>query len=200
MNKLFLYLITTILLCSCGIPFYCKKFPFDNDDLCWVDVYTESDSVFFESEGRIDTLIVLEKGITDVNGISFPFTECNWAEGQNSLHASAFTDFLLLHGGQSYQGGLSIHKDSLEYPASCTIVFGRRFSYNNDAGKLMRVLFENHICDDCIIVDEKNSHPGYSKDAIVKRIVWSKSKGLLQYTLNGGDTYILKQLKQEDYE
>ena len=57
--------------------------------------------------------------------------------------------------------------------------------------KLKDVEVGDSVYHDCIIVDSLNSHVIRNSDLNCDYFVWSKSKGLIQYKYQNGETYSL---------
>ena len=59
-----------------------------------------------------------------------------------------------------------------------------------------RCPINGHMFYDCITIDDSNSKDNGTKRFrhSITQFVWSKSKGLLQYTFDDGEVFVLKEL------
>ena len=195
MNKsLYFRLITCAIIAimsSCGLP-YCKKVPFTDADLAWLNAYAEGDTILFScnSTGSVDTMIVTEAFISNPPNTSiFDLRGCNWLEDNNEIIAVAWYNFDIHHNGEIFDGGFSLKKKCHKKSASYDVYIfgkGKRDNYSktkpdtiNNTGLL--------VVNDSIL-----QNLPHRKALPLKEIRWNRDKGLIGYQI--GDTeYTIKE-------
>ncbi len=197
MKNIFYIIVSIIIfisLKSCGLP-YCKKTQFDKIDLEWMNAYDINDTVCFISKFDVDTFIVTSKTINNPTNTNIFYIEdgCNWMEGDNDYKANADYEFSLYHNGSKYRCAFILIKESCDSNAFCRFSFAgnylssfiKNFSFN-------KVHINNHIYPDCIYLDSTLFHSGrYQLVLNIDYLIWSKSKGLIEYKLKNGNIYNL---------
>ena len=180
MKKFSLSLLILITLISCD---YNSVHLLDEDDLAWMEAYENGDTVLFASTEGMDTMFVSRI----INNNRHP-----------PFGIYCFTD----HYGNALFDNTIIHhqeKISQSFLMVCTyndktqiaIDFNKRFwDYHLlPKVKLKDVEVGDSVYHDCIIVDSLNSHVIRESDLNCDFLVWSKSKGLIQYKYQNGETY-----------
>ena len=156
------------------------------DDKKWLGEYKEGDVLLFTSKFGVDTMTITERKVVDK---ILPFVE---NESSDTFHANASINFTIKHSGSEISGWLIIVKkdDSI---TSLHIRIGDR-QYNLDDTK--HVVFSKKArtvstIDDVISVGTKNSELYIKSNYTPDNFYWSKSKGLVQYKYQTGETYSL---------
>jgi hypothetical protein len=182
MKKLSLLLLILITLISCE---YGSVQLLDEDDLAWMEAYENGDTVLFASTEGMDTMFVSR-------------TIHNNSHLTVGLHC--FSDY---YGNALFDNTIIHHQEKISqsFLMVCTyndktqiaIDFNNRFwDYHLlPKVKLKDVEVGDSVYHDCIIVDSLNSHVIRNSDLNCDFLVWSKSKGLVQYKYQNGETYSL---------
>ncbi len=109
-THMFKYLLVLITVSSCGLP-YCKKIPFEEEDLLWFSSYIETDTVIYSNSINTDSLIIIKKEINNPkNTCIFDLEGCKWMEGDNEYYANGGYDFLLIHNDVTYYCSFTLQK------------------------------------------------------------------------------------------
>ena len=188
MKKLSLSLLILITLISCD---YNSVHLLDEDDLAWMEAYENGDTVLFASTEGMDTMFVSRI----INNNCHP-----------RLGIYCFTD----HTGNALYEDTIVHRQEkisqsfymvreLDDKTHLSLIFNNRLCNARlcDARfilpkvKLKDVEVGDSVYHDCIIVDSLNSHVIRESDLNCDFLVWSKSKGLVQYKYQTGETYTL---------
>ena len=154
------------------------------DDKKWLGMYKEGDVLLFTSKFGVDTMTIKKRKVVDK---ILPFVE---NESSDTFHANASINFTIKHSGSEISGWLIIVKkdDSI---TSLHIRIGDR-QFNLDDTK--QVVFSKKArtvstLDDVISVSTKNPELYIKSKYTPDIFYWSKSKGLLQYKYQTGETY-----------
>ena len=176
-----IFCITTLTSC-----FYTAMYHLTEDDKKWLGMYKEGDVLLFTSKFGVDTMTIKKRKVVDK---ILPFVE---NESSDTFHANASINFTIKHSGSEISGWLIIVKkdDSI---TSLHIRIGDR-QYNLDDTK--HVVFSKKArtvstLDDVISVSTKNSELYIKSKYTPDIFYWSKSKGLIQYQYQTGETYNL---------
>jgi len=183
MKKIITIIICITTLTSC---FYTAMYHLIEDDKKWLGAYKEGDVLLFTSKFGVDTMTITERKVVDK---ILPFVE---NESSDTFYANASINFTIKHSGSEISGWLIIVKkdDSI---TSLHIRIGDR-QYNLDDTK--HVVFSKKTrtvstLDDVISVSTKNSELYIKSKYTPDIFYWSKSKGLIQYQYQTGETYNL---------
>lgn len=182
--KVYKLLIPFVILC-CLSCVYSKITHLNDDDLLWLQVYEEGDTILFQSsENLIDTLIITNKTIH--NSVS-PFRT---SEASSQYIANGSIDYKLIHQNDVFEGILMlIEKDNEDRPVSISFSFCGLYSDTFKAD-IRSLIVNGETLDDCIIINKTRAHQGENQKILgIKEIVWSKSRGIIRYETKE-DTYI----------
>ena len=184
MRKEFISLLCALSLTSC---FYKAMYHISEKDKKWIEPYCQDDTILFRSGDDMDTMTIVEKYVADR---IIPLMRGEYDEtynGTTSLHftvkhKSCVSDpsFLLAIKKNSNTLLLSIRINKRQFEVADT----RHVKYS--AKQMGRTFFK-----DVIYVDSTNSELFSYDEYTPKSFLWSKSKGLLQYTYPNGETYTL---------
>ncbi len=181
------YLLLLIPIIGYAYSLYDRHTHMNDDDLSWMDVYTGTDTrLFITPDGSIDTMHIKRKEI---------WNSCSlfWEGPIGGLYlAGGQYDYIIIHDKDSIVGSMSISKQEKRKPVWLDFQFGGRFGLGikqNFKGTIIKGI-KYH---DCIFVNDTNSEiPEYNNCSItISDFIWSKSYGLLEYTLSNGVTYHL---------
>lgn len=182
---------------ACGLP-YCKKVKFDENDLMWLNPYEKGDSIIFASNlDRFDTIVVTAKDIFNPsNTFIFDLRGCNCWEGDNEFNAIAsfglnFIDKDIIQKNPNITDGFfSVEKfekgKAAELSFSFCELYPRKISSENDTS----ILLNNKLIQYCIYIRRDECDIGQRQSKLnIQNYIWSKQFGLVQYTLETGETY-----------
>ena len=186
MKKLSLLLLILITLISCD---YNSVHLLDEDDLAWMEAYENGDTVLFASTEGMDTMFV-SKNI-DNNPYSCLGIYCF----SDYYGHAIYKDTIVHHQEKISQSFYMVRE--LDDKTHLSLIFNNRLCNARlcDARfilpnvKLKDVEVGDSVYHDCIIVDSLNSHVIRNSDLNCDFLVWSKSKGLVQYKYQTGETY-----------
>ena len=188
MKKLSLSLLILVTLISCD---YNSVHLLDEDDLAWMEAYENGDTVLFASTEGMDTMFVSR--IIN-NNRHPPFgIYCFTDHYGNAI----YKDTIVHHQEKIEQRFLMVRGLGLGDRTQLSLTFNNRFCNARycDARfilpkvKLKDVEVGDSVYHDCIIVDSLNSHVSRMSELNCDYFVWSKSKGLIQYKYQSGETY-----------
>ena len=184
MKKLSLSLLILITLISCD---YNSVHLLDEDDLAWMEAYENGDTVLFASTEGMDTMFV-SKNI-DNN----PYLR---------LGIYCFSDY---YGHAIYKDTIVHHQEKISQSFSIrptynnklqlNFIFHKRFCIERlqlpkvKKVKLQDFEIDDSVYHDCIIIDSLYSQVSHMSELNCDYFVWSKSKGLIQYKYQSGETY-----------
>ena len=186
MKKLSLLLLILITLISCE---YGSVQLLDEDDLAWMEAYENGDTVLFASTEGMDTMFVSR--IIN-NNRHPPFgIYCFTDHTGNALYEDT-----IVHRQEKISQSFYMVRE-LDDKTHLSLIFNNRLCNARlcDARfilpkvKLKDVEVGDSVYHDCIIVDSLNSHVIRESDLNCDFLVWSKSKGLIQYKYQNGETY-----------
>lgn len=183
-KKCFAAIITTLAVSTSCV--YTEMHHFEEDDIKWLSVYNEEDSVLFtSSDGRYtDTLVVKQKGKYDTY---LPFMR---NEVSSRMEAYGYLDCKLIHANiKLYTSIKKVKDDVLEVSFSFDKMHLKTELGSNPI--LNSVEINNVLYDDVLILNDSTSFVINSYSAICEYVIWSKSRGLLQYKYINGDVYTL---------
>lgn len=181
-----------LLLLSTGLVWHVTHM--DKSDLDWMSHYQTGDCEYFISQyGHMDALQVREKNIRNT------YTLINNSIGNHSYIAGGHIHYIIVHKNDTIEGCWGVRKVEQNEPVFVSFRLGDRF--NNDTGnaeeifsyvfpQIQPVIINGTKVTDCVVADDKNSDWGkYQIGYGVTGFVWSKSKGLLQYSFLGGEVF-----------
>ena len=188
MKKLSLALLFLITLISCE---YGSVHLLDEDDLAWMEAYENGDTVLFASTEGMDTMFVSR---TIHNNSHPPFGIYCFTDH----YGNALFDNTIIHRQEKISQSFYMVRE-LDDKTHLSLIFNNRLCNARlcDARfilpkvKLKDVEVGDSVYHDCIIVDSLNSHVIRNSDLNCDFLVWSKSKGLVQYKYQNGETYSL---------
>ena len=174
-----IFCITTLTSC-----FYTAMYHLTEDDKKWLGAYKEGDVLLFTSKFGVDTMTITERKVVDK---ILPFVE---NESSDTFHANASINFTIKHSGSEISGWLIIVKKD-DNVTSLHIRIGDRQYNLNDTKQVVfsKKSYTMSTLDDAISIDAKNSELYIKSKFTPEKIVWSKSKGLIQYQYQNGETY-----------
>lgn len=173
-----------LLLSSC---LYEAMYHLTDEDFTWIEPYEQGDTVLFISSERMDTMLIEKKSVHDCH---WPFRE---NEGSEILYGNCGFDYTIFHKGKKISSYAYFIKED-EHLLSVSLKFNMRqfdsaYKELQELG-LQEVVINGMKYDDAIIVNYKNSVL-YNSSPYNCSFIWSKSKGLIQYTYKDGDTYTI---------
>lgn len=175
MKKKRLYLIF-ILICITSCV-YTKITHLSNEDLKWLSAYEKGDTVCFISHNcGIDTLFITDK---EINNSNFPFIE---NEASFEYTANGSYTYKMIHKGEIYNGILLLVR-KVDNDKKASISFSLCGYYSDMfSPKEIEQVIGRKIITDCIIINSSNAHNGlYQKNIGIRKVIWSKSKGILEF-------------------
>lgn len=195
LNKLLVTIVNIILLYSCGLP-YCKKVPFSEEDLTWIDPYTIGDTIIFQCDevNSNDTMVIKEIDISNPPNTSiFDLSGCNWMEGSNERHAVAIYRFDIFHNEECFNCLYMIKKVCHKKPAEFYIsLLGWYLSKNISTGDTITPNDNTMKYVGTIVVSDSILRPKVKHVMpILKNLSWNREKGLISYQI-GDNLYSLK--------
>lgn len=175
----YILLILVIILSLSTLP---RTTYFDDDDLMWVDSYIDGDTIrFVSNNGDTDTMIINDKRIYNswfnVNPVR---------EKGPAYKATAYINYTILHNKEKLSGELNIVKYEKDKPVFVGLRLDNlSLDIYNKKNRIKKYRIGKEVFDDCLIRDciisNAPIHDGF--------VVWSKSKGLLQYQFGDGLIY-----------
>ena len=188
-------------LCSIFVPMieYSEVTHMDDEDLRWIEKYEVGDCIHFYSDSdsnKKDLLIVYSKYIDNSEHRSVFFDD---------KYADASMWYALFHRNHLLRGNLKITKEN-RFPVLIDLSLHNQnanlcdqqvLSTDDYAAKNYHLLqlkdtiisgIEYH---DCLIIDETNSWQLETSEPSdeIQSFIWSKSKGLIQYTMKTGEVF-----------
>lgn len=169
-------------LCFCCILLSCKYREvhlLDTEELSWLEPYCDNDTVIFSSTTGVDSLFI-SKTINN---------------SPTKLGVHCFSDY---YGGGRISIMIKHNNDSIFVTFLVSKFCSNKISFNNCYGSV--ILKENNafsdsignqIYDDAVFIRNDDFKIPYASNNNCDFLVWSKSKGLLQYKYINGDVYIV---------
>lgn len=185
------YLLLLIPIIDYAYSLYDRHTHMDDEDLLWMNVYSEEDIRLFTSldGSSIDTMFIYKKDIWNSTSLFW-----NGPIGGLYLAGGQFK-YILIHDKDSITGTMSISKKEKENPVWLDFRLGGRFGF--DIKQEMKTTIIHGIkYNDCIYVDDTNSSISeYFQDSLrISSFIWSKSYGLLEYTFVNSDKYQINEI------
>ena len=182
-------------LVSCIIP-YVHKVKLTDEDLSWITHYKINDSIYYVSNtDDTDTLIVKDIQIWNPKN-TFPFDPegHNWIEVGHEYDGIASVDMTLLHSTDTFFISFEVKRDDESGPLKSSCNFCE-WSWISASMNPKTLEIKKHKYKDCISVDIKQMDRNEGDQPVIglKQVIWSKDKGLLQYSLKNGISYTLKE-------
>lgn len=170
---------------------YHKITHLDKTDMQWVNNRNIWDSAVFVSDnGDMDTLLI--------NCFELQNSMCPFKFNPNVQELIAFADiqYIVRHDNNNITGIFRISKAHIFQPPLIDIYLDGRGTSDLKC-TLKSVKLYKGTLNDCIVLDDQNSH--VSKNEMFKyditSFVWSKSLGLVQFSFKDGATYTLADLR-----
>ncbi len=185
-RKHLIILLAVFLLPVCV---YHKLTHMNEGELRWMKCYSEGDSLLFASNmNNTDTLIV---DSIEIHNSFNPFNS-NPKIG-SEYEAVAYLNYHIIHNEYSMEGWFSIRKKEQKLPVEYSVMLCDRYAFDIKRQGLKDIVIGKEKFSDCIIFNESNSHYGKSQSMMcgVISLIWSKSRGLLQYSLENGEVFTL---------
>ena len=165
--------------------------------MSWITHYKINDSIYYVSNtDDTDTLIIKDIQIWNPKN-TFPFDPegHNWIEVGHEYDGIASVDMTLLHSTDTFLISFEIKREKESGPLTNSCNFcewswiGTRMNPNT-------LEIRKHKYKDCICVDIRQMERNEGDQPVIglKQVIWSKDKGLLQYSLKSGVSYTLKEL------
>ena len=183
-KRIIAFIILVFVVNAC---FYTKITHMDKKDMQWMSSYSNGEKVLFCSQyGDIDTLFV--KTI-DVWNSMYPINDISI--GAEYL-AGGRCEYTILHERDSVICSFMIEKQEKKAPVLLNFVFCERYALDL-VQELHTYKINGQVFENCVIINENNSisvkqHPN---ECGIRKIVWSRSKGLVMYEFNNGQKYFL---------
>ena len=179
-------IIVLLFLNTC---IYHKITHLDSTELEWVNNrYVGEKKSFTSGNGIIDTAIITE--VVVENSYS-PFNSNPNVSSEYQAIACVYCK--IIHNGDSIDGSLFIEKQDNSEPVYFHANLGDLYAF--DVKQSPSKFWVNNVpYDDCLIFDERNSSvsQSFKNDNPIISLVWSKSKGLLQYKFKDGTLFYAK--------
>lgn len=173
--------IIPVIFLSFGVScVYSEMTHMSNDELRWLQSYEKGDTIYFHSnKGNVDTLIITN--VNENNSMS-PFVR---NEASFQYVANGSYEYQLYHNGNIFEGILLLVEKRIE-DKPVVVSFSLGGLYSDPITSITTNVLENgEYLDDCIIIDNTNSHKGkFQKNLDIIEIIWSKTKGILRYETN----------------
>ena len=173
-----------ITLISCD---YNSVHLLDEDDLAWMEAYENGDTVLFASTEGMDTMFV-SKNI-DNNPYSCLGIYCF-----SDYYGHAIYKDTIVHHQEKISQSFSI-RPTYNNKLQLNFIFHKRFCIERlKLPKVKKVKLQDFevgdsVYHDCIIIDSLYSQVSLMSELNCDYFVWSKSKGLIQYKYQTGETY-----------
>ena len=174
MKKLVVLLFGVSLLVSC----IWKNYLMSDDDLVWMSPYEYGDTILYRSADNVDSLVITEKNIyNDYEFIAHSI-------GPSESHGTAVIYGEMCHNGDSLDIFFLIQKTD-DVTLETHIRFSQR-SYTKfwqdevdhlNSRRVNGVVYNDLACIDSVDLEWSRRVRPYN----IKSMLWSKSKGLIQY-------------------
>lgn len=162
-----------------------KRIYLTEDDLVWMTPYEQGDSILFRSGNDLDTLIIQEKTVYNEFGIISKRFE------EHEAHGTAHYKGIIIHNTEPLRFLYHIQRIKSSHlttlfcfsERSCTI-------FVDDSTETHSMLVNNEVCRDIIKFDASDLE--WAKYLIspynCEYVLWSKTKGLVQYKYADNDS------------
>lgn len=185
-----------IILLSTTSCIYLSMVRFTDEDLLWLTSYHRHDMVLFRTPDNIvDTMTI---PYIKISNEIFPI-HCHINKSDPfHYHAYGSYDFKIfgINKDRAILNGFlqctKISKDTL----TITININDYWCYEKAIKELNDFSFDGYTFDDCLILDmsdedflDNKTPPEFRYPQSVTNIVWSRSEGLLQYTIDSTQVY-----------
>ena len=181
MRKISAILYSLMFLTSCT---YSAMYHLSENDKIWVNMYSKDDVFLFHYGKNTDTLLIDQKNIKDRKS---PFMQSEASDIYNGTGSLYFT---IKHNGTTILCRLVIVKKDIDVLSISLRVGERKYSSPNANNIILSSLsIEGSDFFDVIFIDDNNSEILLANEWTPQSFVWSKSKGLLQYKYQTGETY-----------
>ena len=158
------------LMCAFVSCTYKSVHLLDENDYEWLEAYDDGDTILFESNDGIDTMIVARIIHNTPSSIGI-----NCFSG---FYANGMFDNQILHKGLRYKCGLIVHRILQDS------------TYNKLSPKDFEIYEkEGVVYDDAFVIGNRYSSVADNFEEVTKYFIWSKSKGLVEYKYQNGDVY-----------
>lgn len=183
----FLYVLIPISI-TCTSCEYSRNTHLSCDDLTWLEVYEEGDTMWFCSpKNETDTLV-----ITKIR--SYDSDSCvDLKDYSSQLMAHGVIEYRMIHKGKTFDGTLlQIRKEREDELIKVRISLCGICS--EELEPVLTGRYVNGVkVDDCIVVDNTNSETETNLDDLsITRIIWSKSQGLIGYYTTTASYFLRK--------
>lgn len=192
--KLFFRINITIFLlimlrCCIGL-FYLRVAHLEPDDLKWINKSKDLSGVLVSSTGQRIKLYTYSHYISnDQSPIYFTF-----AGGSDYNDAYAIYSYIVQKNSKKYDGSLTIYKDGKSDSLSFRAGFENMYAGGPLTSKYVhQATILNQPFDDCIIVNETNSHVSYrhpDDTVFISEYILSKRYGPLYFKFDNDEEFI----------
>lgn len=174
MKKFVVLFLGVSLLVSC----ICKNYLMSDDDLVWMSPYEYGDTILYRSADNVDSLVITDKYISN----DYEFVA--HSIGPTESHGTAVIEGKMCHYGDSFDVSILTQKTD-----DVTLRTYIRFSQRNytkfwqdevdhlDSRRVNGIMYYDLACIDSVDLEWSRRVRPYN----IKRMLWSKSKGLIQY-------------------
>ena len=153
----------------------------DESDFEWLEAYDDGDTILFESNDGMDTMIVARIIHNTPSPIGI---NCF-----SSFYANGMFDNQIPHKGQKYECGMIFHR-ILQDSTGLVFHFDERISYDKLSPKdFERYEKEGVVYDDAFVIDNRYSSVADDSEVVSEYFIWSKSQGLLEFKYLNGEVY-----------
>ena len=174
MKKLVVLFLGASLLVSC----IWKNYLMSDDDLVWMSPYEYGDTILYRSADNVDSLVITDKYISN----DYDFVA--HSIGPTESHGTAVIEGKMCHYGDSFDVSILTQKTD-DVTLRTNMWFSSR-SYTKfwqdevdhlDSGRVNGIMYYDLACIDSVDLEWSRRVRPYN----IKRMLWSKSKGLIQY-------------------
>ncbi len=174
MKKLVVLLFGVSLFVSC----IWKNYLMSDDDLVWMSPYEYGDTILYRSADNVDFLVITEKEIYN------KYKYVAHSIGPSEYHGTAVIEGEMCHNGDSLDIFFLTQKTD-DVTLETNMWFSSR-SYTKfwqddvdrlDSRRVNGVVYNDLACIDSVDLEWCRFVRSYN----IKRMLWSKSKGLIQY-------------------
>ncbi|MBO4663570.1 MAG: hypothetical protein J5663_04050 [Bacteroidaceae bacterium] len=174
MKRIVVICLFVVLLVSC----ITERYFLSDDDLIWMSPYEYGDTILYKSGKSIDSLFIKEKMVSNDYELFADRFEKNYSYGTASY------DGKMLHNGDSLWVLFLVQRPSESY-LRFIFSFSERAKWHciNDGSSLKTKSVNGEVINDIVFLDSAMlKWDEYVRSPYnVKYLMWSKSKGLLQY-------------------